>query len=128
FTGAVSLSVAGLPVGAVATFSPPQVVPGAGAVGVTMTVSTPLRAEMRPGFGGREVLWALVVPVLFVRRRRWLVGVMTLAVVGMVGCGARTVSGGAPSSRSYALTVTGTSTNLAGAVVVHLTVVTLVVE
>ncbi len=42
FTGVVAFSATGLPAGAVASFSPTQVVPGAGAANVTMTVQTPV--------------------------------------------------------------------------------------
>ena len=49
-------------------------------------------------------------------------------VVGLAGCGTRSLSIENTQGRSYTFTVTGTGTNLAGVVVSHSTVVTLVVE
>ena len=40
FTGVVDFSASGLPAGATVSFSPPQVVPGASSVNVTMSVQT----------------------------------------------------------------------------------------
>jgi hypothetical protein len=45
-----------------------------------------------------------------------------------LGCGSRSVPEQAQPSQSYTLTVTGTSTNLAGALVVHSTTVTLNIQ
>jgi hypothetical protein len=129
FTGAVSLSVTGLPTGAQATFSPAQVVPGSSSVGVAMVVTTVLKSELPTGLGGRGILWVMALPLLLLRKRRRLAaGVGLAAMLLMVGCGVRTLSNAAPEEASYTLTVTGTATNLAGAVVAHSTNVTLTVE
>jgi len=66
------------------------------------------------------------------RRRmgqRWLAicGLM-MGMLSMVGCGARSISTALEGGKTYTLTVTGTSTNLAGIVVSHSMQVTLVVE
>jgi hypothetical protein len=49
-------------------------------------------------------------------------------MMAAMGCGARSVSTSLVGGQTYTLTVTGTSTNLAGLVVSHAMQVTLVVE
>ena len=134
FTGAVDFSAAGLPTGATVSFSPPQVVPGTASTNVTMSVQTsdvlPVAATVRRyGIAGFA---CLLLPWLLVRRRGRvrpiaMCGVLTL-LIGAAGCGARSVSTAALDEQTYMLTVTGTSTNLAGVVVSHSMQVTLVVE
>ena len=135
FTGVVDFSASGLPPGATVSFSPPQVVPGASSVNITMSVQT--RATLLTQAGGRLGTFALaglLLPlcVLSLRRRsaqRWLaICGLLVGTFGITGCGARTVSTTLLGGKTYTLTVTGTSTNLAGAVVSHSTQVTLVVE
>jgi hypothetical protein len=45
-----------------------------------------------------------------------------------LGCGSRSVQEQTQPTQAYTLTVTGTSTNLAGALVVHSTTVTLNIQ
>ncbi len=134
FTGVVDFSASGLPPGATVSFSPPQVVPGTSPVSVTMSVQTsavlPITTRVRR-YGG--VVFAFVLlPWMLMGRRRLrraiALGAVLVMMVSAVGCGARTISSAAMGGKSYTLTVTGTSTNLAGAVVSHATQVTLVVE
>jgi hypothetical protein len=135
FTGVVDFSASGLPAGATVSFSPPQVVPGAGSVNVTMSVQTSATLLTWKGRDiGGGLLAGLLGPLwmLGMRRRRtqrWLAmcGWLVL-MLGVTGCGARTVSTTLLGGKTYTLTVTGTSTNLAGTVVSHSTQVTLVVE
>jgi sugar lactone lactonase YvrE len=139
----VALSAAGLPTGAVGSFSPAYVLPGVLNSAVTLTIQTPNAAVRgRPGLGPRGwppvVLAALWGPWLVWGRRRrggtwcWL-GVLCLGALsaGVCGCGSRTVSYGGTgqaASQSYSITVTGTGTTSSGAVLTHSAVVTLVVE
>jgi hypothetical protein len=136
FTGVVDLSVNGLPVGATVTFSPPQVVPGATSVAVAMNVQT--NATLSDVTMGRRygevVLVCLFFPWLLIgkcRRGLWrpiaMCSVLALLTC-TVGCGARSITSAVLGGQTYTLTVTGTSTNLAGAVVSHSMNVTLVVE
>jgi len=133
FTGDVSLSASGLPAGAVVTFSPPQTVPGAGSATVVMSVQT-AASSSQVGGSGRWLLAALMVLPWWIggrRRSRWgVAAVCVLAVAGMsaVGCGSRNISSAATAQQSYTLKVTGTATNLAGAVVAHSATVTLIVQ
>ncbi len=135
FTGVVDLSASGLPAGATVSFSPPQVVPGASSVNVTMSVQT--SATLLTRWSSRlsgGVLTGLLFPLLIGRRRgrmrrQWLaIGGLMLGLLPMMGCGARSISTTLEGGKTYVLAVTGTSTNLAGTVVSHATQVTLVVE
>jgi sugar lactone lactonase YvrE len=135
FTGVVDFSASGLPAGSTASFSPPQVVPGAASVNVTMSVQT--SASLLTASWSRmsgAVLAGLLLPIWILGRRkrtgqRWLaICGLLMAMHSLVGCGARTISTTLAGGKTYALTVTGTSTNLAGMVVSHSTQVTLVVE
>jgi hypothetical protein len=128
FTGVVDLSASGVPAGATVAFSPPQVVPGAQVVAVTMSVQTNSSVARLQRYRGL-ILAAFGLPLLWVGRRRRgvLRGLATVLLVGFVGCGARSVSTAAVGGQTYSLTVKGTSTNLAGAVVSHSMQVTLVV-
>jgi sugar lactone lactonase YvrE len=136
FTGAVYLSVKGLPAGATATFSPPQTIPGTGSANVSMSVQT-AAAVATNGYrvGGRMLLTAgLLLPLgLLVRRRRGLrmaAASMVCAFMagGVSGCGARSISAAALNQQVISLEVTGTGTNLAGAVVSHSATVTLILQ
>jgi len=139
FTGGVTFSVAGLQSGATASFAPPVVVPGAAGVSSSLNVQTVALTGLAVPWrwGGRGVgLGVLALPLLLLgssRRRqrralcRWPV-VLSLLLIVTVGCGARTISSVAEGSQRYTLTITATSTNLAGTIVVHTTSVSLVVE
>jgi hypothetical protein len=133
YSGAVSLSASGVPAGATVNFSPPQLTPGTGSVSSMLSVqtTTAMASRVQPV----SAWWALIlaVPIYWARRRRRLllqVVTMSVCVVGLAGCGTRSDSGDASTqpSQSYTLTVTGTGTNLAGVVVSHSAVVTLVVQ
>ena len=125
FTGVVSFSVAGLQPGAVATFSPASVVPGTSGADMTMSVQTVALAWWARG----GVVWAIVVPVMVLfRKRRGRLVVLATVCVGLGGCGSRTVGSTTVQKQTYQVTVTGTATNLAGQVVSHSAQVTLIVE
>jgi sugar lactone lactonase YvrE len=136
FTGIVDFSASGLPAGATVSFSPPQVVPGVTSANVTMSVQTSatLLTSMRGrGIRGVVLVWLLYPLLLAGRRKRRLWRSMAMCAVclgmlGVNGCGARSISTADLGGKTYTLTVTGTSTNLAGAVVSHSTQLTLVVE
>ena len=135
FTGAVTFSASGLPPGASANFSPSTVVPGASSADVRLAISTTTQsAQNHRASGGiaLAVAGGLLLP-MFRRRKqgfRFLLAVSgTIAIMSsLFGCGARTVSESTLAVKSYTITVKGTSTNLAGNVVVHSTDVTLGVQ
>ena len=134
FMGVVDFSAGGLPPGATVSFSPPQVVPGAASVNVTMSVQTDAMLLTRTQGRLRAIALAgLLIPLWMVgirkrRTRRWSALCGLLVVMGVSGCGARSASTPLPGLKTYTVTVTGTSTSLAGSVVSHSTQVTLVVE
>ena len=135
FTGVVDFSAIGLPAGATVSFSPPQVVPGTALVSVTMSVQTSatlLATEWRRM--SSAVLAGLAFPIWMLGRRRRkgprvvaLCGLL-MGMLAIAGCGARSISTPLLGGKTYALTVTGTSTNLVGSVISHSAQVTLVVE
>jgi hypothetical protein len=74
----------------------------------------------------------LLLPLVLVRRRPpWLSSLclsITMGLVGLSGCGARTASESALPVQTFVVTVKATSTNLAGNIVVHSAEVTLGLE
>ena len=137
FSGAVTLSATGLPSAATVTFSPGQVVPGAGAATVQMSVTTPVTVvhHTQPWPKRTTLVALLLFPLLWrvpARRRldakRLLSICLSVLLLVSVGCGSRNVAIPASTPLSYAITVVGTSTNLAGLVVMHTTVVQLTVR
>lgn len=138
FTGEIAFSATGAPPGSTVTFSPSQVVPGAGSATVTVTVQTPaaISASVEKGaigtWGGGTLALTFGMGWSFFSRRRgrrralpWL-----LCAALLTGCGARTVGEGSGNvlAQTFAIQVTGTATNLAGAVVTHSTQVTLTIQ
>ena len=136
FTGAVSMSVSGLPAGVTAAFSPTQVVPGTGTTQVTLSLQTSASMVRNDGLRrGRVALWALLLlpfGIIALRRRRWRALIPACVVVLMltsaIGCGDRSLSAASQANQTYNLTVAGTGTNLAGVVVVHSLPITLIVQ
>ena len=125
FSGPVSLSASGLPAGVAVTFSPVSVVPGSGTSTVTMSIPTATLLGAKRG--GSPLVWFAIAPLLlaFRRRRRALSACCLLL---LVGCGDRVAPENAGKTKAYSVTITGTATNLAGAVVTHSAVVQLTVE
>ena len=136
FTGAVSLSVKGLPAGATATFSPPQTVPGTGSATSTMTVQTSSASAFGAGRSESSLLIAacVLLPLSFAFRRRSLLSkgishcALIIFFVSILGCAARSISTEEVAQQVSSLQVTGTATNLAGAVVTHTATVTMIVQ
>jgi hypothetical protein len=130
FTGAVTLSVSGLPTGATGTFNPAPVTPGSSSASSTLTVTIPNTANLvRPN------LWPMATPVLAVLFmlpfRRWrkvwkgrllllVAGLASLAcAASLTGCGG---GFGFIQSQTYTLTITGTSGTETHSTTVQLTV------
>jgi hypothetical protein len=136
FTGVVSLSVTGLPAGATGTFSPPQTVPGAGSAMTMLSVqTTSVSAAMTgPSGTGLFVYVCFLLPLSFAIRGRSSLSkalascALVVFLVSAAGCGARSISTAEVAQQVSALQVTGTATNLAGAVVIHSATVTLIVQ
>lgn len=134
FTGAVSMSVSGLPTGAKATFAPPQVVPGSTSATTALSIQTPAvlvrwRPAQRRSMIAPLTLSALTLPFLWIFRRRSLPARAALCLLILtLGCGSRSIPDQTQATQTYTLTVSGTSTNLAGALVTHSTTVTLTIQ
>jgi hypothetical protein len=98
-----------------------------------MSVQTAATSTRVRGFGRWPLAALLLLPwwIGRWRRPRWglaAVCLLAVAVVSAVGCGSRSISTAAIAQQSYTLQVTGTGTNLAGAVVTHSAAVTLIVQ
>lgn len=139
YPGAVNFTVAGLPAGATASFSPANLAANAGAQTVKMTIQTmnPLtsQAENHNPFGrGTSIfLGSLVLPLLGLRRARkgWmkrglLVALLVMGglvgVTALTGCGTSSTVGNSFQPKSYTLTVTATSASVTHSTTVNLTV------
>ena len=135
FTGAVSLAVSGLPSGATASFTPPQVVPDASPATATLSVQTlalPIAQAHAPAVvqAHAVALYALLLLPFLVYRRRPRPRILALLPLALFlsACGNRVNQPPTPAAGVYTLTVSATGTNLAGALAVHTTTVTLKVE
>ena len=137
FAGPISFSVAGLPAGATASFTP-ETIPTLGSpTGMVMRIATTrLGAQLGHTAEARSILIAalLLVPLMAGRQRRvsgWLMGMLLLTMGG----GATVLSGCSVGNgffgqgpQDYILTVTSTGTNAAGAAVLRSANVTLRVQ
>ena len=133
-SGNVALACVGAPKNTTCVVAPATPVLG-GTTNVVVTLQTgvqaSLHAPMLPWMRGTEVVVAMMVPVMFLRRKRIAFVVMLLAVGAMSGCGAGReipLSGGTSvsyptPSGTYDITVTGTAAGVS-----HSVGLTLVVE
>jgi large repetitive protein len=130
FNNAVVFTVSGLPPGATATFQPSTLTPGSAPASTQLTIQTAAATAQ----GNTVPLWPAAGPVLALigigflpgkRRQRWLtLGFLFLAALGaltMGGCGGG-FSLGAPSARTYTVTVSGTSGSEVQTTTIQLTV------
>jgi sugar lactone lactonase YvrE len=132
FSNPVLLSLIGLPVGVTPSFAPTVVIPGAsGSVATLSFPTTNLLAVHSEPVVPVWLAWLPLGACAFVRRRS---RPAMIAIVGVAlllsasGCGTRTVPDVSAKSNTLLLTIVGTGTNLAGAVISHSAVVTVTVE
>jgi sugar lactone lactonase YvrE len=138
FPSAVTLSVSGLPEGAIATFSPITLPAGSGTTTVTLTIQLPqTAAALQPthGLGRGLAPFALALLLLpFAGRLRragrrlgrtvsllLLLGAGLAAAAGLSGCGSSSGFFGQPQT-TYTVTVTGSSGALSHSTTVILTI------
>jgi hypothetical protein len=134
--GPVTLSASALPVGFSANFDPPVIPPGGAVTSFTLSVVTPRALAInRPAATPRRttcLTLACLAPLLVFglsRHRRLLLG--SLIALALCGCGARinsAATNGQSTTRTYPITITGTTTNLDGSVLQHTATVTLTVQ
>lgn len=143
----ILLAASGLPIGAVASFSPAQIPPGTASSNVTLTIQTPnappAAVELFHGRnGGLTVVFAVMLCPLWVVRRRIALGrvrggrganavlLAGLALLGATtGCGNRVYSTATTTqSTTYTITVSATATGANGSVLSHSTTVLLTVQ
>jgi sugar lactone lactonase YvrE len=135
FTGIVDMSVSGLPNGFTATFAPSQVVPGTGSASVVLSIQTPAHALLHESHSmNNVVLCIFMLPLLLWTKRRPIqprTFVLTLCLVGMIGlagCGNRSLSSASQGSTTYGMTVIGTGTSVTGSPLTRPTTITLIVQ
>jgi hypothetical protein len=132
FSNAVALSATGLPAGATATFTPASVTPGGESEGSVLTIQTASLVAQAHAYSGWRwmpgVTLAFCIPLLWWRRRDrvWRLGSGLLCLLLSVGAAMLTGCGGgyysqAPT-RTYTITVTGTSGSTQHSTTVTLTV------
>jgi hypothetical protein len=125
YNGTVTLSATGLPTGATATFSPTTVVPGSSSAATTMTIQTSTQtahtpANRKSGLPFTAMFMVAGLCVIGSKYRRVskalpiIVSFATLALgtLSLAGCGGGTTTSAPPTgsqSKSYVITVTGTS-------------------
>ena len=129
----IQLTTSGLPNGATASFNPAYLPPSNGPAAFILTIQTPKTAGLRPLFPGKPLLYAGLLPLLFVAaRRRRFRSLLALAVLSfvVVGCGDRVAGSAATSatSRTYNITVIGTASSTAGGTLQHTAGVTLTIQ
>ncbi len=140
FAGPISFGVTGLPTGATAAFTPATVPSGAGTTTVTMTVTLPASAAVRPeekpfpGGGLPVVAFGLLLLPFSGKVRRaargWkgMVGLVMIGLAlaaGLTAFGGGSCGGGGGSSnppQNYILTVTATAGSLSNTFAVGLVV------
>ncbi|MEI9980259.1 MAG: Ig-like domain repeat protein [Edaphobacter sp.] len=135
----ITLAAAGLPNLATASFNPPTVPPGS-ATSFTLTISTPNTIAKNLTAKPTLAIWALLLSPLSLlairtRKLRTATKLLTLIVLTLMltlinGCGDRINTAGAEAlaPKPYTITVTGTATSAAGAILQHTTTVTLLLE
>ena len=134
----ITLAATGLPNLATVSFNPPTLPPGTTAF--TLTIATPNTVVSRNRLMHRPIIWALLFfPIIGLtirsRTRRiqvklTVIAFLTLTLLPPIGCGDRISSADtlALSAKTYTITVTGTATTRAGAILQHSATVSLVLE
>jgi hypothetical protein len=139
YAGTVGFTVAGLPPGAKATFSPSSIAANGGSQTITVTISAPATTAVNhpPSAGSWLAVVALAILLMpfagsLRRRGRSLIRLaLLLALIlggiavtaGLSGCGGSTIGHSSQPPRSYTVTITAAAGN-----VTHTTTVTVDVE
>jgi len=135
YNNVVTMSAAGLPPGAAAVFNPPTVTPGTAGAPTVMTIRTSTQAAGTPANHNPQFPFAptvLAAGAIVVARNRKRLGISFAVLLLMVsvaagawmltGCNGGFAGRPAPQSRSYVITITGTSGSLHPSATITLTV------
>ena len=124
----IELTASGLPLGAMASFTPTYLPPSSTAASFTLNIQTPKTASLDWRRTRRSPLvFALLLPIALLarKRRRLLLAVLVFAT----GCGDRVnTSAVSAASASYNVVVTGTATSTSGATLQHTAGVVLTIQ
>lgn len=131
----ITLSASGLPNLATASFNPALIPPGSSTATFTLTITTPKTAHLENRLSRIAFASLFFPPGFFLLRRArgrkrprrvWTLLVLILPLLS-TGCGDRIYTGNlSTESKTYTITVTGTSTNPNGTSLKHSSAVTLV--
>jgi sugar lactone lactonase YvrE len=125
----IVLSASGVPPGATASFNPTYLPPANVPSAFIMTISTPKAALTQ---GPPAWFWAMLLPLLLVRRRRLALTFVVLLGLSVFasGCGDRVNNANAVSAgaRSYTIVVSATATAPGGGTLLHTATVTLTLQ
>jgi hypothetical protein len=131
----IALSASGLPNLATASFNPAYIPPGSSSPTFTLTVATPKTARLERMSSVFAAV--LLFPIGFVFLRQFsrhncsallLVGLFALPLLCCTGCGDRIYTDrSVDASKTYIITVTGTSSSPNGTALKHTAAVTLIV-
>jgi large repetitive protein len=127
YSNPIALAASGLPTGAVATFTPPQVTPGNTPASSTLTIQIPHATARLAPWGVTMPTLAFVGLLMLPGRRRRLGALALLlftslgALTAITGCGGGFASPTSPAT-TFNITVTGTSGAVQQTTTVNLTV------
>ncbi len=122
----ILLSAGGLPTGATASFNPAYLPPSAAPTAFTLTIRTPVRASVERR---SPWMWAMLLPVALIRRRRRHIAIIAVLLLMTAGCGDRiNTTASVATSVTYNVTVIGTATSTTGATLQHSVGVTLTLQ
>ena len=137
----ITLSASGLPLGAIATFNPTLIPPGATSPNFTLTITT-LKLASTPTNKLAPTLATLLLPLLCLtslrrhnRGKRLLpfysIVLMSLITLTATACGARVNTANSQATaqpQTYTITITGTATTPTGTPLTHTAAVTLTLQ
>ena len=127
----ITLAVAGLPLGATASFNPAYIPPGNSSSNFTLTITTPNSTAQNRQSSLTLALLLIPITLLTPRRRNKLSIILLTTITTLTtACGDRINTGAqsAASLASYPITITATATSPTGATLTHTVVVTLVMQ
>jgi hypothetical protein len=124
YNSLVTMSATGLPAGAVATFNPQMVTPGASGAPTVMTIQTAAASAYLPASPSQRLPFAamsMAAAFIFIGKRKRIgksaaMLLLAISIIGgalmMTGCDGGFAGKTAPQSHTYLITITGTSGNL----------------